>query len=86
MELPSKSSNIVFINTLHENPSAQWPKFYREAKQIAWRCMQEYPGFPAGLLYLVVPAAEYDLIPQVTVNGALIPPTIPVYPADLVAN
>ena len=81
-----KSSHIVFVNTLHDNPSAQWPRFYREAKQISWRFMQEYLDFPAGLLYLVIPLAEYNLIPQVTVGGHLVPPTVPQYPADLVAN
>ena len=45
--------------------------------------MQEYPGFPAGLLYLVIPIAEYNTIPQVTVGGHIIAPTVPVYPADL---
>ena len=83
MEHSHKTSSIVFINTLHENPSSQWPKFYREAKQIAWKLMQEYPGFPAGLLYLVIPLAEYNTVPQVTVNLVLQPPTIPVYPTDL---
>ena len=86
MELSVKSPNIVFVNTLHDNPSAQWPTFYREAKQISWRLMQEYPGFPGGLLYLVVPIAEYNAIPLITVGGHLIPPTIPVYPADLPGN
>ena len=86
MELSAKSSNIVFVNTLHDNPSAQWPAFYREAKQISWRLMQEYPCFPGGLLYLVVPIAEYNAIPQITVGGNLIPPTIPLYPADLPGN
>ena len=45
--------------------------------------MQEYPSFPAGLIYLVIPLAEYNAMPMVTVNGILLPPTIPVYPADL---
>ena len=83
MELTTKSSSIVFVNTLQQNPSAQWPKFYREAKQIAWRLMQEYPGFPAGLLYLVIPLAEYNTVPQVTVGGQILAPTVPIYPADL---
>ena len=48
--------------------------------------MQEYPGFPAGLLYLVIPLAEYNTVPQVTVGLVLQPPTIPQYPADLTAN
>ena len=86
MELSTKTSSIIFVNNLHENPSAQWPKFHREAKQIAFRLMQEYPGFPAGLLYLVIPLAEYNTIPLVTVNGHIVPPTIPIYPADLTAQ
>ena len=83
MSEPSKIPVFVFLNTLHDNPSAQWPKFYREAKQIAYRCMQEYPGYPGGLLFLVLPIAQYNSIPQVTVGGVLVPPAIPVYPADL---
>ena len=86
MELATKNSSIVFFNTLHQNPSAQWPKFYREAKQTAWRLMQEYPAFPAGLLYIVIPLAEYNTIPQVTVGGHILAPTVPVYPADLTAQ
>ena len=85
MDQQTKTTTIVFTNTLHDNPSSQWPKFYREAKQIAFRFMQEYPGYPAGLLYLVIPLPEYNLIPQVIVGGVPLPPAVPMYPADLVA-
>lgn len=78
-----KIPNIVFVNTLHDNPSAQYPKFLREAKQIAFRLMTEFVGYPAGLMQLVIPIAEYNLIPQVTILGVLQPPIIdPLYPAD----
>ena len=77
-----KISSIVFMNTLHDNPTAQYPKFRREAKQIAFRLMQEFVGYPAGLLFLVLTPAEYDLIPQVTIGGVIQPPNIPVYPAN----
>ena len=48
--------------------------------------MQEFLGFPAGLLYLVIPLAEYNTVPQVPVGGHLLPPNVPLYPADLDAN
>ena len=83
MSQPSKLPTFVFVNTLHENPSAQWPKFYREAKQIAYRCMQEYPGYSGGLLFLVLPLAEYNAVPQVLAGGVIVPPAVPLYPADL---
>ena len=85
MSSPTRVPSIVFTNTLHDNPSAQWPKFYREAKQFAYRFMQEYPGYPGGLLFFVLPIAEYNAVPHVTVGGVPIPPAIPLYPADLTA-
>ena len=45
--------------------------------------MQEYPGYPGGMLFLVLPLAEYNTVPQVTVGGVIVPPAIPMYPADL---
>ena len=81
-----KIPSIVFINTLHDNPSAQWPKFYREARQQAYHLMQEFLGYPGGLLFLVLPLAEYNLIPQVTVGGVLQPPQVPQFPANLAAG
>ena len=77
-----KIQPIVFMNTLQDNPTAQYPKFLREAKQIAFRLMQEYIGYPAGLMFLVIPLAEYNIIPQATVGGVLQAPNIPVFPAD----
>ena len=82
MSEPTKIPPIVFVNTLHDNPSAQYPKFLREAKQISFRLLQEYVGYPAGLIFLVITLAEYNLIPQVTVGGVLQPPNIPVFPAN----
>ena len=84
--MPTRSPSIVFTNTLHDNPSAQWPKFYREAKQLAYRFMQEYPGYPGGMLFFVLPIAEYNALPLVNVGGVLIPPAIPLYPANLAPN
>ena len=79
----SRIPSIVFKNTLLDNPSAQYPKFLREAKQIAFRLMQEHTDYPAGLMFLVIPLAEYNLIPQVTVLGVIQPPRIPIWPAPL---
>ena len=34
---------------------------------------------------MVIPLAEYNAVPQVTVGGVLLPPAVPIYPADLLA-
>lgn len=80
---PTKIPPIVFLNTLHGNPSAQFPKFFREAKQKAYHLMQEHVGYSGGLMFYVITLAEYNMIPQVTVGGVLQPPTLPIYPAAL---